>query len=638
MKFKVSVLMLVVLALSMCSVVFAAEKEYISVKMNVTYNGTKIANGDSFTGVKAGDKLEVTASCSDERATNWSTNSNFMQEKGYTFNREGMAFIGYMFDSQDPSKYIDDYSNPTSLTITIPNFAAGSEHYVVINAVGACDGLVENDKELQATSGTFAIKFTMKTEDSKVEDINLEIVKEDNNVVVTPKVENGTFSKFTYNWDKDAEKESTDNPLKVAIPTAVGEHTLRVKGYTNNNVTSEKTYTIEVKAKTPTSDDLVVEDWMRVNKDIDSLAVSLRNDSDEYEKENKNIYALNEEVVYYVDYKNGGKEISQEVSLVLELPLEFEAVDSFGGTVDKEKKTITWIFEKGLEKEQEGTKIVKIKYTSLGKASKRSETIYPSAKIYQGASKTAKDISTVINYIFKDEDTEMVEDHFPYMYGDANATTFRPDDTITRAEGALVLARIFGINYSGTTVVGNEYSDLGDTYIEAQKAIVASTKLGLINGYNDGSYKPNNKMTKAEFMKIIAAYVERRADDDNIKGLEVKDIEDSIKLYKNRTSTYVVGNKTTSEHWAINYVTLLTRINMTAISEKQKSVGLDDEITRAEVAQLINFFLLRAPAESGKTTFSDVAKNHKLFADILEATRPVHSFTLTHEGTEVVVD
>ena len=68
---------------------------------------------------------------------------------------------------------------------------------------------------------------------------------------------------------------------------------------------------------------------------------------------------------------------------------------------------------------------------------------------------------------------------------------------------------------------------------------------------------------------------------------------------------------------------------------------MDTEITRAEVAQLVNFYLFRAPAEVNsktKTAFSDVYKNHKLFADIVEATRPAHTYTLTLDGKEVAID
>ena len=389
----------------------------------------------------------------------------------------------------------------------------------------------------------------------------------------------------------------------------------------------------------PVSDDLDVEDWMKESADLDTLAVSLRNDSEDYDKENKNIYALNEEVVYFVDYKNGGRDIDREVKLVLELPLNFVVVDSFGGTVDKENKTITWVMKDGLEKDACGTKVVKVKYTALSKANKKFETVYPVAKIYSSNTKSPKDSSAVINLIFKDEKTEINDTHYPYMIGDKNVNTFRPDEGITRAEGALVLSRIFGVNTTGVEVIGIEFTDIKETYLEAQKAIIACSKLNLLAGFPDGSYRPNEKMTIGQFMRIVASYVEVKAEEDNIKGLEIKDGTESIKVYRNSTNVYIMGgDKTANSHWAIPYVTLLARINMTPVSSSNKNLRLDDEITRAEVAQLVNFYLLRAPQEEGRVKFSDVSRNHKLYADILEATMPAHNYTLTHEGTEVAID
>lgn len=262
--------------------------------------------------------------------------------------------------------------------------------------------------------------------------------------------------------------------------------------------------------------------------------------------------------------------------------------------------------------------------------------IYPVASISKN-SKVA-DKSAVINYIYKDEDTVITDTHEPYMYGDADATTFRPDDTITRAEGALVLTRILlGQSAIDNVTITSVYPDLDQTYLEAQKAIVAATQYNLINGYTDGYYRPNQKMTRAEFMKIIARYIEEY---EGVDGLEIKNIEDLVKLYKDPVPRYAVGGTTVNYHWAIEEVTLLTRLNMTSASD-DKNLRLDEGITRAEVAQLVNFFLLRAPAEvSAKTTteFSDLytgKKRHKLFADIVEATREAHDFTITEDGTEI---
>ena len=66
-------------------------------------------------------------------------------------------------------------------------------------------------------------------------------------------------------------------------------------------------------------------------------------------------------------------------------------------------------------------------------------------------------------------------------------------------------------------------------------------------------------------------------------------------------------------------------------------IAYNQPITRAEVAQLVNLYLLRAPADvdsKTKTGFTDVSRKHKLFADIVEATREAHTYYITDETTE----
>ena len=50
---------------------------------------------------------------------------------------------------------------------------------------------------------------------------------------------------------------------------------------------------------------------------------------------------------------------------------------------------------------------------------------------------------------------------------------------------------------------------------------------------------------------------------------------------------------------------------MTSVSKSNKDLRLNDQITRAEVAQLVNFYSFRAPAKlsaSTRTNFTDVSK------------------------------
>lgn len=187
------------------------------------------------------------------------------------------------------------------------------------------------------------------------------------------------------------------------------------------NSTNSKVYTfvIEDSSKPSNNRELDIEPWMEENDSTEELCISLRNDSEEENKANKNIYALGEVVTYYIDYKNGGKKIDN-ASIKLELPLDFKAVDLDAGKVGKDN-IIEWVFENGLDEDEAGTIIAKIKYTDLKRSRDDANTIYPTAEIYKGSK--VKDVSTVINFIIREYDEEIDIEHEPYMYGDADSDT-----------------------------------------------------------------------------------------------------------------------------------------------------------------------------------------------------------------------
>ena len=397
-----------------------------------------------------------------------------------------------------------------------------------------------------------------------------------------------------------------------------------------------KTYTFIIPNPNNDERQLEVLPWEEENFELNNLAISLRNDS-QSSKANKNMYALNEDVTYYIDFKNAGDDITSPVAITLNIPLDFEVVDNDGGTVDNSARTITWTYPEGMTKDYSGTKIVVLRYTAFSQSSYTSETIYPLATI--GANGSVDDKSGVVNLIYKDSNTVLEILHKQYMHGDANATTFRPDDTITRAEGALVLGRILlGQDVIDSTQVSSVFPDIGETYLEAQKAITACTSYGIINGYTDGTYKPNRTMTRAEFMKILATFLEKDSANKGVEGLEIKDINRNIKAYNNPVTEYIVNGEVVTNHWAISQITLLARLNMTPVSAFETDLRIDKGIMRAEVAQLVNYYLLRAPANYDLNTytgFSDVSVEHKLVGDIIEATRNDHHFSITSDATEI---
>lgn len=622
LKGKISLLLVMILMMTAILPVFAVNAASELMTLTASKDGSDLANNTIIT-VNPGDtNKKINVSVDSKSTTN--------------------LVIYYCWDKGDLKVAA---TGSKTATISVPNFAAGTRHLLQLEAVinDNANGLVGNSNVITLGIQMGENTTTGTTISTSLKDGSTSLSTSKNNELevgtkLTLKAtSNKNIKALAYKWDSEDLVEVAGDTAIITVPNfAAGTtHRLQVRAAAEDGTTSELLkYTIVIPAASNIDDELVVEDWMKESSELSSLAVSLRNDSDE-DKKNKNIYSLGEEVIYYIDYANGTSKDIDNAKIVFETELAFDIVDAFGGKVDG--KTVTWEFPEGIEKGQTGTKILVLKYNSLGKAKLESKVINPVVDIYKGSK--VIDSSAVYNLIFKNEDTEITDDeHYPYMQGDAGKATFRPDDGITRAEGALVLTRIFGMSTSGTTVT-NIYSDLDETYLEAQKAIVAASAAGLINGYEDGTYKPNKKMTRAEFMKIIATNLELMAEEDDIRGLEIKTSEDEIKIYKNPTKSYVLGNTTVNEHWASAYVTFLARLNMTSASSKEKDLRLDESITRAEVAQLVNFYLLRAPAEGvKKTQFSDVNKNHKLFGDIVEATRDAHTYYLTLEGTEIAAD
>ena len=80
---------------------------------------------------------------------------------------------------------------------------------------------------------------------------------------------------------------------------------------------------------------------------------------------------------------------------------------------------------------------------------------------------------------------------------DSSNGYFRPNEAITRAELAAMLAK-----FSETTGAANYFNDVSASYWAAN-AIAICAKLGWINGYPDGTFRPDKNVTRAELMAMI---------------------------------------------------------------------------------------------------------------------------------------
>jgi len=95
----------------------------------------------------------------------------------------------------------------------------------------------------------------------------------------------------------------------------------------------------------------------------------------------------------------------------------------------------------------------------------------------------------------RDDINDMAMLKYVSGYGDG---TYRPNNYITRAEFVTLLLRVMGISEEP----GEGFWDTQQSF--ARDAIATAKKLGIVSGYDDGSFRPNNYITREEIAAIIA--------------------------------------------------------------------------------------------------------------------------------------
>ncbi|WP_342469799.1 S-layer homology domain-containing protein [Ureibacillus sp. FSL K6-3587] len=115
--------------------------------------------------------------------------------------------------------------------------------------------------------------------------------------------------------------------------------------------------------------------------------------------------------------------------------------------------------------------------------------------------------------------------------------TFKPNQSISRAHAAKIIAKALGLDTKN--VKNPNFKDIPTNYAYYGE-IAALANAGIINGYPDGTFKPNATLTRGQMAKIIARAFELTG---NANNLPFKDIANSeykeyiAALYANKVTT-----------------------------------------------------------------------------------------------------
>ena len=180
------------------------------------------------------------------------------------------------------------------------------------------------------------------------------------------------------------------------------------------------------------------------------------------------------------------------------------------------------------------------------------------------------------------------KDHYAYIIGYGN-NDVRPQNNITRAEVATIFFRLLTDETREANMTkSNSYNDVkdGDWFCCAVSTL---SKMGIIKGYEDGSFKPNDPISRAEFAAIAA-----RFDPDGDK---------TPATFADVTS-----------HWAKDEISIAANHGWIKGYE-DGSFKPDQKITRAETMTLVNRVLNRLPE-----TKDDLHKDMKTWVDNMDET------------------
>lgn len=191
--------------------------------------------------------------------------------------------------------------------------------------------------------------------------------------------------------------------------------------------------------------------------------------------------------------------------------------------------------------------------------------------------------------------------------------TFRPANSITRAETATIVSRILNLPAPASAV---EFPDVPRDHWAAD-AIARVANRRLVVGYPDGNFRPDEPITRAEMTALV---------------LRMKEVPLSAFAGENSFADLP------GDHWAKEYIGTASALGL-VLGYADGTFAPNKAIQRDEAVALFSRGLGRGPLLDGdapvERTFSDVSESHWAFRWIAGAARG-HQATRTDDGDSLI--
>jgi len=208
--------------------------------------------------------------------------------------------------------------------------------------------------------------------------------------------------------------------------------------------------------------------------------------------------------------------------------------------------------------------------------------------------------------------------HIPFVIGFPDGT-FRPNDFITRAQIATIVARILELQHLANSPVA--YVDVKDHW--AKPYIAATTAKGIFRGSGAMAFNPDRPASRAELAVTLVRMHE-------INPVAFAKLPGSTATFKD----------VSPNHWAYNEIETAVRLGFLQ-GYADGTFRPDEPVTRAEVCAMLSKALGRGPLIDGKIQvrqhFPDVPRNAWFFGWVEEAAHIGHKGVFTGQGEALEV-
>ena len=365
-----------------------------------------------------------------------------------------------------------------------------------------------------------------------------------------------------------------------------------------------------------------------LNTELNGFTAWLRSRKDNEININKYNFVSNESVVTYViEFYNASSKAEKDMIYTLTIPYGVEVISTVGeGRIivkNQNATIIQWCFN-SIPSGAYGKVEVTLKYTEnaeLEASKDLSEIFYVKLNVLNAN----YNFNSFLTQLYVDVDSSKSSQYFGYINGFDGKDNLYVEDEITRLE----LARL--IIDSGLVTIDKDtdaYKNIKDYKLlsEEDRLIIGTLMdLGIMEAYEDKTFKANNPILMDELIKIFAKLTEYTSDSKLITKVSPYIYKEELK----NSYGQIVENK--------YYIMELIRQNVVSLEE----INVDKYATRLDAINILNTLTFREDAsediQETELKYQDVLPEVTYFWNIVSALEN-YTYTYNNKFEQVVLN